>query len=466
MRLARRVGRGPAPRRRRPTERPIGVKLELTHSCNLRCDFCYTDSPRHTVARTTDLDDDAWRRIVDEALELGVIEAVVTGGEPLLRAPLTLELLERLGAARVATVLNTNGWFVDETIADRLATLPDLTVNISVDGASPGLHDAARGVPGSWRRAVRAIALLLERDVSVCVGHVVTPLNAAWVPELLEHMWLLGVRAVRLTPVVPIGAASREDGWTVDRRALRRAVAAAGERYGEGFRALVQGGTGEIVATRDEHAPAALLVRPNGDVLIDSLQPFAFGRVENGLAACWARIVTDWDHPDITRWADGIRNSRGLASATVVPYADDSPIVGGPAPTRRGGSRPPVRLPRRSARSTQPAVEPDDLGDARRHVLGLTLARHHRLAPLHWSGDTKGARVVRLLDSGRVCRLNRTAGPLLDRLVNGTVGEATAALAAEHPEVPSGQIELDAIRSLHWLRARGVVLGAPASVAG
>ena len=59
----------------RPPATPVGVKLELTHACNLRCDFCYTDSPRHTVARTPDLSDAEWLAIVDEAIALGALEA-------------------------------------------------------------------------------------------------------------------------------------------------------------------------------------------------------------------------------------------------------------------------------------------------------------------------------------------------------------------------------------------------------
>jgi MoaA/NifB/PqqE/SkfB family radical SAM enzyme len=99
------------------------MKLELTHACNLRCDFCYTDSPRRTVERAIDLSDDAWRRVIAEGIELGVTEAVITGGEPLLRAPLALELLETLDRAGVATTISTNGWFVDDATADRLAAL-------------------------------------------------------------------------------------------------------------------------------------------------------------------------------------------------------------------------------------------------------------------------------------------------------------------------------------------------------
>jgi pyrroloquinoline quinone biosynthesis protein E len=73
---------------------PLGAKFEVTHRCNLRCGFCYTDSPRRTIERPTDLDAQAWAAIADDALGLGIVEAVVTGGEPLMRADLALGLVD------------------------------------------------------------------------------------------------------------------------------------------------------------------------------------------------------------------------------------------------------------------------------------------------------------------------------------------------------------------------------------
>ena len=55
-----------------------------------------------------------------QSLELGIVEAVVTGGEPFLRRELTLEVIEDLAGAGVGVTLNTNGWFVDDEVARRL----------------------------------------------------------------------------------------------------------------------------------------------------------------------------------------------------------------------------------------------------------------------------------------------------------------------------------------------------------
>ena len=196
-------------------ERPIGAKLEITYHCNLRCGFCYTDSPRRTLARSVEMDDEQWRRIVSQAIELGLIEAVVTGGEPLLRRELTLETVERLTAAGMMVTLNTNGWFLDAEAADRLAGA-GVRVHVSLDGASAELHDASRGVPGSWRRAVQAIDLMLARGGRVQVAHVVTPRNEATFDEFLEQMRVLAPTSVRVVPVGLLGAAAREGRWGVD----------------------------------------------------------------------------------------------------------------------------------------------------------------------------------------------------------------------------------------------------------
>ena len=209
----RRVGRrlSPQPRVDEVPERPIGAKLELTYHCNLRCSFCYTDSPRRTLARTAEMDDEAWLGIVDQALELGVIETVLTGGEPLLRRDLTLQVAERIADAGAMVTLNTNGWFVDEEVADRLAAA-GVRVHVSLDGASADLHDASRGVPGGWRRAIEAVAMLLDRGARVQVVHVVTPRNVETLPEFLEQMRVLAPTSVRPTAMTPIGSSSRSSG--------------------------------------------------------------------------------------------------------------------------------------------------------------------------------------------------------------------------------------------------------------
>jgi MoaA/NifB/PqqE/SkfB family radical SAM enzyme len=493
-RLLWRLGRRPERVLTMPPERPIGAKLEITYACNLRCGFCYTDSPRRTLQRTPELSDDQWREVVRQSLELGIVEAVVTGGEPFLRRELTLETIETLAGAGVGVTLNTNGWFVDEEVAARLGALAGVTVHVSLDGARAGLHDGSRGVPGSWRRAVEGIDRLLSAGVGVCVVHVVTPANAAAVPELLEQMWALGVPWLRVTPVVAMGAAARDGEWDVSRRELEQAVDEFRRRRGEGMRVLM-GGLGGGLSLQGRIAPGSYLVRPNGDVRPDSMRPFTFGNaLEDGVAACWEAIRMGWDDERINRWAGSLKRPEDLARSDLVAYLDDEiPIAGGPSgsPRRNGGGSgesSPTALSGTGSESTEGPSGPrtagarkpggreaavpeptapketdpaQELVEAQEMVHRLAAARRYKLAPLRWTGSPE-QRFVRLAEGGTYLRLNESGGVVMDALDGGTLADAASALQARYA-IDDDRARRDAESATRDLLHRGVVMAAAAS---
>ena len=477
-RLLWRLGRRPRRALTECPERPVGAKLEITYACNLRCGFCYTDSPRRTLERTPEMSDEQWRGVVRQSLELGIVEAVVTGGEPFLRRELTLDVIETLAAAGVGVTLNTNGWFVDEEVARRLGAAGGVTAHVSVDGARAGLHDSSRGVPGSWRRAIEGIDRLLGAGVGVCVVHVVTPDNAEAVPELLDQMWTLGVPWIRMTPVVVTGAAARGGSWKISRAALRRAADEFEERRGTAMRVTVQPGTGGGLSLQGRAAPGSFLVRPNGDVRPDSLRPFTFGNVLNeGAAGCWEAIRAGWDDERINEWAGRMKGPNDLAKSELIAYLDDEVRVveGASGPPRRNGGcsgesdlTPPPQTSGGGRNAKVPAptapepVEPTaDLRDAREKVRQLALARRYRQAPLRWTGSPN-QRFVRLTADGSYLRLNESASLVMDRLGDGPLGDAAEELSSRYGLAPE-QAERDAIAAVRELQRRRVVLAADAS---
>ena len=443
---------------RQPMEQPVGVKLELTHRCNLRCGFCYTDSPRRTQQGTFDMPDEDWRRVVEEAIELGAIEAVVSGGEPLLRRELALSLVERMSHAGMGVSLNTNGWFLDEQIADRLARLRGLTVHLSIDGASPQVHDASRGRPGSWRRAIRGLDLLLARDIRVQVNHLLTPMSAPTVGEFLDQMWVLGVRLLGWSAVIPIGAAARSSGWEVAPRTMRRAIAELHARRGTDMKVIDQPAVVEGLATRDDRPPAALLVRPNGSVALDSMHPFTFGHVSDGLDSCWNNIRTRWRDAAVTQWARGIDRTSNMPARHPVPYRDDDvAIVGAPGPTARPRPRP--------TRLLEPGspVVPTDLDSARAEVVELALARAYSPGDVRLVGSSEGDRYLRVHDTASTLRMNATAALVMDACSDARLGDAVDALERRHASVARVRLTRDAIGAVRWLTGQGVLRPAPAA---
>jgi MoaA/NifB/PqqE/SkfB family radical SAM enzyme len=456
-RLLWRLGRRPQRALTEAPERPIGAKLEITYACNLRCGFCYTDSPRRTLQRTPELSDAEWLEVVRQSLDLGIVEAVVTGGEPFLRKELTLEVIETLAAAGAGVTLNTNGWFIDEEVAERLGALRGVTAHVSLDGARAGLHDGSRGVPGSWRRAVEGIDRLLGAGMGVCVVHVVTPANAGGVPDFLEQMWALGVPWVRVTPVVLTGAAARGGDWQISHGALHEAVEEFRRRHGSAMRVALQPGTGGAVSLQGREAPGSFLVRPNGDVRPDSMRPFSFGNAaRDGIEACWTAIRDGWDDEQINRWAGAMKGPEDLPKSNLVAYLDDEVPVAGGSRTK-GGRDAPVPEPT-PPKPTDPAVE---LEQAQVKVRELAAARRYRHAPLRWSGSPR-QRFVRLAGDGTYLRLNESGGVVMDALDGGSLADAASALSKRYG-IDEKRARQDAVGATRELLQRRVVVAAAAT---
>lgn len=132
-------------------ERPLGSRLWLytNFDCNLHCDYCCVRSSPTAPRRELGLE--RIERITREAAELGVKEIFVTGGEPFLLNDIG-EILIACAAAAPTTVL-TNGMLFAGPRAETLRALPRdrVVLQISLDSATPDLHDLHRG-PGTWAR--------------------------------------------------------------------------------------------------------------------------------------------------------------------------------------------------------------------------------------------------------------------------------------------------------------------------
>lgn len=148
-----------------PDRRP-GYRLWIytNFHCNLACDYCCVESSPKADPRI--LDADTVSRLVTEGLEAGVREFYLTGGEPFLN-PDIAKVVSACATAAPTTLL-TNGMLFRGTRRDWLEAMPrdGLTLQISVDSATPDLHDAHRGA-GSWARAIDGVRTAKELGFTV-----------------------------------------------------------------------------------------------------------------------------------------------------------------------------------------------------------------------------------------------------------------------------------------------------------
>ena len=142
---------------------PLTLELYPTLACNLDCAFCDT-TDRHRPP-VNELSRERLLEIVDEAADLGVRRVfVLGGGEPLLRKDATPALMARVKERGMEGVLTTNGTLLDAPLRAAILAMGWDEIHVSLDGPTPEVHDALRGVRGAFRRTVRATcALAVEK---------------------------------------------------------------------------------------------------------------------------------------------------------------------------------------------------------------------------------------------------------------------------------------------------------------
>ena len=143
---------------------PRHVDLEITSRCNLRCRYCYYfDNP---AQQYHDLPTDEWLKFFDELGQCAVMDVTLQGGEPFIRKDLP-SLIEGIVENRMRFSILSNGALVDNEIAAFIADTNRCdTVQVSVDGSCPEIHDTFRG-NGSFEKAIQGIHTLRRHNVNV-----------------------------------------------------------------------------------------------------------------------------------------------------------------------------------------------------------------------------------------------------------------------------------------------------------
>lgn len=111
---------------------PVEYIVETTAKCNLYCPMC----PRETHKQPKeDMSDAIFEKLVQGAASTGEHMMLIGLGEPFMDRKI-FDRIEYCERHRVATLLSTNGTFLDEKMADRLLDSRLQHITLSFDGAS------------------------------------------------------------------------------------------------------------------------------------------------------------------------------------------------------------------------------------------------------------------------------------------------------------------------------------------
>ena len=164
---------------------PIAGNFELTGRCNFSCPMCYVHLANEQLAsgEKKELTAQAWLDLARQARDRGMIFALLTGGEPLLRKDF-FEIYEGMKDMGLHISINSNGSMIQGDILRRFIQNPPYRFNISLYGGSQETYSRMCGL-AAYDRVKENIRALRKAGIQVSLNLSVTPYNC----EDLERIY-------------------------------------------------------------------------------------------------------------------------------------------------------------------------------------------------------------------------------------------------------------------------------------
>ena len=150
----------------------------LTRKCNFRCKGC-------TVWQQQDpreLSTEQVKKGLNILRELGVVDLVLSGGNPLLRDDIG-KIIRHASESFITTVYDNGSMAVEKIEALRHADF----VAISIDSLNPEKNDYMRGIKGAWSTAMHAVEELHKNGISVGVAPTISQFNLCEILDLTRY---------------------------------------------------------------------------------------------------------------------------------------------------------------------------------------------------------------------------------------------------------------------------------------
>jgi radical SAM protein with 4Fe4S-binding SPASM domain len=138
----------------------------------LSCRHCYNVKEEREELTIKD-----FKNIFSQLASKGVLFLTFSGGEPFLRKDIR-EIIALAREMNFAVRFFTNGTLIDEKMADFLRETGVLEVGVSLYGTSE-VHDYITQVKNSFKKSVRALELLRDRNVNTVIKFTLMKVNVS-----------------------------------------------------------------------------------------------------------------------------------------------------------------------------------------------------------------------------------------------------------------------------------------------
>lgn len=190
-------------------ETPFLAIWETTQSCDLACKHCRAAA--QPLPHPDQLSTAEAKKLIDDIAAMHVPIFVFTGGDPLKRADV-YELIEYACSkgVKVALTPSATPLLTRETIF-RMKEAGLVRLGISLDGSTPEIHDAFRGIPGTWERTIQAVEWANEAGIPIQVHTTISRHNAHDLDNLCALFEKLAIVMWNVFFLVPVGRGQLDD---------------------------------------------------------------------------------------------------------------------------------------------------------------------------------------------------------------------------------------------------------------
>ncbi len=187
-------------------ESPFLAIWEITQSCDLACKHCRAAA--QPLAHPDELTTAEGKRLIDQIAAMHIPIFVFTGGDPLKRKDV-FELIRYAAGqgVRVAVTPSATPLLTREAIFQfKEAGL--VRLGISLDGSTAEIHDAFRGLSGTYARTIQAIEWANEAGIPIQVHTTISRHNAKDLDNLCALFEKLAIVMWNVFFLVPVGRGS------------------------------------------------------------------------------------------------------------------------------------------------------------------------------------------------------------------------------------------------------------------
>ncbi len=189
--------------------RPMGLIAEVSYRCPLRCPYC--SNPTAVSLGGVELTTEQWRRVLRDAADIGVLHALFSGGEPLVRSDLeSLVAHARDSGLYTNLITSAIGFTPERARSLKRAGLDSVQISLQAD-----LADLSDSIAGTSAHARKLKAAQIARDLRfpLTINVVLHRLNIDRVHQVIAVAEHLGARRLEL-------ASAQYYGWAMRNRTV------------------------------------------------------------------------------------------------------------------------------------------------------------------------------------------------------------------------------------------------------